>query len=82
MFNCTVCGSKDSHVELVSEVFNIQGQFYLVEEIPATVCSRCGEESFSRETTEGILVMLQEEKQPVRSIAMDVFSFQAEPKAS
>ncbi|MEH2372970.1 YgiT-type zinc finger protein [Nostoc sp.] len=75
MFKCHVCGSGESHTEYVSEVFNIQGKFHLVENIPATVCSRCGEEVFSRETTERIRVMLYGEDKPVRSISLDVFSY-------
>lgn len=52
MPKCEVCGSIDFHSELVSEEFNINGEFHLVENIPATVCARCGEETFNRETTE------------------------------
>lgn len=75
MFKCHVCGSGESHTEYVSEVFNIQGKFHLVENIPATVCSRCGEEVFSRETMERIRVMLHGEDKPIRSISLDVFSY-------
>jgi HTH-type transcriptional regulator/antitoxin MqsA len=75
MFKCHVCGSEESHSEFINEVFNIQGRFYLVENIPAMVCSHCGEEVFSRETTEQVRVILQEPKQPSRSIPLDVFSF-------
>jgi HTH-type transcriptional regulator / antitoxin MqsA len=75
MFKCQVCGSNNSHTEYVSEVFNINGKFHLVERIPATVCDRCGEELFSRETTERIRVMLHGQPQPVRSVSLDVFSF-------
>lgn len=75
MFKCQVCGSNSSHSENVSEVFDIDGKFHLVERIPATVCDRCGEELFSRETTEQIRVMLHGQPQPVRSVSLDVFSF-------
>lgn len=75
MFKCHVCGSEEAHSESISEVFKIQGKFYLVENIPAMVCSRCGEEVFSRETTEQVRVMLQEPKQPSRSIPLNVFSY-------
>ena len=75
MFRCHVCGSGESHSEVVSEVFNIQGKFYLVENIPATVCSRCGEEVFSRETTDRIRVMLHRQEQPIKSIPLEVFSY-------
>lgn len=76
MFKCHVCGSTESHIEQVSEVFKIQGSFYLVENIPATVCSRCGEEVFSRETTERVRVMLHQGDSPTRSVSLDVFSYE------
>jgi HTH-type transcriptional regulator / antitoxin MqsA len=75
MFKCDVCGSEESHTEYVSEIFNINGAFHLVEHVPATVCDRCGEEVFSRETTERIRVMLHEENKPIRSVSLDVFSY-------
>lgn len=75
MFQCQVCGADSSHTEYVSEVFNISGKFHLVESIPATVCDRCGKETFSRETTERIRVMLHSQQQPVKSLSLDVFSF-------
>lgn len=82
MFKCSVCGSEESHQELVSEIFKIGGKFYLVEQIPATVCSHCGEESFSREATERIRVMLHGKTTPIKSISVDVFDYQPESKAS
>lgn len=80
MFKCYVCGSEESHTELASEIFQIDGKFHLVENIPATVCSRCGEEIFSRETTERIRAMLHGAAEPITSISMDVFSYQPESK--
>ncbi|MCG8366319.1 MAG: YgiT-type zinc finger protein [Pseudanabaenales cyanobacterium] len=74
MFKRHVCSSEESHIEYVSEIFQIDGIFCLVENIPATVCSRCGAEIFDRETTERIRVMLHGETKPVRSISVDVFS--------
>lgn len=75
MFKCHVCSSEESHYESISEVFKIRGKFYLVENIPAIVCSRCGEEVFSRETTERIRVMLHQQSQPIRSVSLEVFSY-------
>ena len=75
MFKCHVCGSEDSRTEYTNEIFNIEGKLYLVEDIPAKVCSRCGEEVFSTETTERIRLMLHGENKPVRSISLDVFSY-------
>jgi YgiT-type zinc finger domain-containing protein len=82
MFKCHVCNSTESYTELVSEIFEIDGQFYLVENIPTTVCSRCGEGIFSRETTERIRAMLHEGAKPIKSISVDVFSYQPQSRAS
>ncbi len=63
----------ESHIEYVNEVFEIGSKFYLVENIPATVCSRCGEEIFSGETSEAIRVMLHSKAKPIKPIVLDVF---------
>ena len=75
MSKCHVCGSSEEHLTEVSEVFQIDGKFFLVENIPAMVCSRCGEETFSRETTERIRSMLRGNAKPINSVPLDVFSY-------
>jgi YgiT-type zinc finger domain-containing protein len=46
---------------LVDEVFVINGKYALVEGIPASICTRCGEATLSRETTERIRRMVHGE---------------------
>ena len=75
MFVCAVCGANDSHDELADEVFNVEDCHYLVEGVPCKVCSRCGEQSFSRETAERIRLMLRGEAEPTRSTYMQVYEF-------
>jgi YgiT-type zinc finger domain-containing protein len=75
MFKCHVCNSDKSHPETVSEIFQIDGKFLLVENIPATVCSHCGEATFSRETTERIRKNLHGESQPIKAISVDVYAY-------
>ncbi len=75
MFKCHVCGSTQSRLEKVNEVFEIDGRQVLVENIPATVCLRCGEMTFSRETTEKIRRMVHGEARPLRSVRLDVFAY-------
>jgi YgiT-type zinc finger domain-containing protein len=82
MFKCHVCHSEESHTEFVNEIFKIDGKFYLVENIPAIACSRCGEEIFDRETTERIRAMLHGAAEPIKSISVDVFSYQPKSKIS
>lgn len=75
MFQCHVCGSNEARDELVSEVFQIDVKPVLVERIPARVCARCGEATFSRETTEKIRRMVHGEAKPLKSVRMDVFAY-------
>jgi HTH-type transcriptional regulator/antitoxin MqsA len=73
MFNCHVCGGTVARNEFVSEVFNIDGRRVLVEHIPAQVCERCGEPTFSRETTERVRRLVHEAR-PTKTVSLDVFA--------
>ncbi len=75
MFTCAVCDAKEGREELVDEVFHVDGQYVLVGRIPAVVCARCGEEAFSRETTEKVRLMVHGEAKATMSISMQVFDF-------
>ena len=48
MSTCSICGAREGREELVDEVFRIDGKYVLVDHIPARVCARCGEVTFSR----------------------------------
>jgi YgiT-type zinc finger domain-containing protein len=75
MSRCHVCGSIETKEEYTNEIFQIDNKPVLVEHIPAMVCVRCGEETFTRETTERIRRMVQGEAKPVKSVSMEVFNF-------
>jgi YgiT-type zinc finger domain-containing protein len=73
MFNCQVCGSTAAKDQFVSEVFTIEDRRVLVEHIPAQVCERCGEPTFSRDTTEKIRRLVHGAR-PSKTVPMDVFA--------
>jgi YgiT-type zinc finger domain-containing protein len=73
MFSCHVCGSPAAKSEFVSEVFTIEDRRVLVEHIPAQVCERCGEATFSRETTEHIRRLVHGAR-PAKTVPLDVFA--------
>ena len=73
MFKCHVCGATAARNEFVSEVFAIDGRRVLVEHIPAQVCVRCGEPTFSRETGEEIRRLVHEQP-PAKTVSLDVFA--------
>ena len=77
MSACPVCHAEESQSreERVDEVFRIDGQYVLVGGIPAVVCVRCGEQAFSRETTERVRAMVHGEAKATKSVSMQVFDF-------
>jgi YgiT-type zinc finger domain-containing protein len=65
MFQCNVCGSKEFKEEKVNKTFNINGEFVIVENIPAKVCKNCGEESFERDTLAHIQTIIYGEPKKI-----------------
>ena len=72
---CHVCGSRERHDEYVNEVFISNGEPVLVEHIPARVCDRCREISFSRQTTESVRRLVHGDVEPSRAAQVKVFQF-------
>ena len=75
MFKCAVCGSKVSRAELVDDVFQIDGEYFAVRGVPAEICGRCGEQSFSVEITEKVRRAIHESGNPTRIAEVKVFDF-------
>jgi len=75
MKRCEVCGNTVFHHEYVDEFFRVGKDTILVEQVPAQVCDRCGEASFSRETVEKVRRMVQEHTQPTRRFEVEALAF-------
>jgi YgiT-type zinc finger domain-containing protein len=74
-FHCTICFSNEAREEFVEELFKLNGKHVLVESIPAKVCARCDDKTFSRETTEKIRRIVHGHSEPAKSVPMEVFKF-------
>ena len=74
---CAVCGAGARCEELAHEVFTVDWRHFLGEGVPCTVCSRRGEQSFSRKTAEKVRLMPCGEPEPTRSVSMQVYQFVA-----
>ena len=81
-FGCTVCGGDQCHEELAEEVFHIGEQYVLVTNIPAAVCNRCGDLTFSADTVEQVRALAHSETEPAESIRLNVFEFQQQSEAA
>ncbi len=75
MFTCGVCHGNEGREEMVEEVFRMDGHYVPVGGVPSTVCQRCGERSFSRETTEKVRQLVHGEAKASKSVPMQVYEF-------
>ena len=53
----------------------MDSRYLKVEGIPSTVCGRCGERSFSRETTEKVRLVVRGQAPSAKSVTMQVYKF-------
>lgn len=74
-FKCHVCGGESAKEKLVSQVLEVDGRRVLVEHIPALVCTRCSEATFSRETTERTRLLVHGAGRPEKTVPLEVFEF-------
>lgn len=77
MFECPNCHHMGSREELVEKVFHTDERYVLVERIPAEVCARCGEPTFSLDTTERTRALVHGGAKPSRSVSLEVLDFPA-----
>lgn len=74
MNKCYMCGSIHFDDKLINEIFEFNGKYVLVENIPAKVCSQCGEVTFSSEMAEKVRLIVYGGHKPSKSIQVDVFA--------
>lgn len=73
---CNICGGK--YVEKrITYTIEIDNKFILVENVPAKVCSQCGEELFSPDTVEKLQKTVWSKIKPRRIIQTPVYNFVA-----
>ena len=75
MTTCIVCGAEECREELIDEVFNVGGRYVLVGSVPAMVCGRCGEKTFSRESTEKVRRIIHEGAKEPETVPLEVYKY-------
>ncbi len=61
----------------VTYTVEMDGRFYIIENVPAQVCLETGERYFAPETVERLQEMVWGQKKPTRVIETPVFDFAA-----
>jgi YgiT-type zinc finger domain-containing protein len=59
----------------VTYTLEVNGKFFIIENVPARVCVETGERFFAPETVERLQKIIWENKQPKRVIETPVFDF-------
>lgn len=63
MSQCVFCGG-DLVEQLTTFVHEDGDQFWIVRNVPAFVCTRCGEKEYTQETTQRVLALLKQPPRP------------------
>ncbi len=71
MSECLYCKGKLEE-KLVSRVQEHKGHWFLIENLPALVCTQCGETFFTPDAHDLVLKLVREGKEPVRVENLDV----------
>ena len=72
---CNNCGSTEFDESNIEKVFNIDGKFVLVKNIPALICSHCQEPVLTSETVEEIRSLIHSKEKPQEVISTDVYEY-------
>jgi len=50
--NCVICKTGTTQTGITNTLFDRNGSFVIVKDIPAQICTQCGEAYFDEQTTE------------------------------
>ena len=59
----------------VTYTLEVDGKFYIIENVPARVCEETGEQFFSPETVECLQKTIWEHKRPKKTIETPIYEF-------
>ena len=71
---CIFCGGKIERKK-VTFSYEEDDKYLLVENVPAEMCTKCGEKTYSPEVTDELLKFARNESQPAKIINVPVFDF-------
>ncbi len=71
---CVFCGGK-MEKKRATFVYEGDNKYLLVENVPAEVCAKCGEKTYSPAVTTELLKFAKDKPKPVKTINIPVFEF-------
>ncbi len=74
MMKCVFCGGKLEE-RIVTFCYDEDDKHLFIENVPAHVCSKCGEKTYSPDVTDELLKFARDEFEPIKTIKVPVFNF-------
>jgi YgiT-type zinc finger domain-containing protein len=74
MVKCVFCGGEVTEKK-VTFSYEEGDKHILVENVPAEVCTSCGEKTYSPDVTDDLLRFAHDEFKPVKTIEVPVFDY-------
>ena len=74
MSKCVFCGGKAVNKK-VTFVYESDERFFFVKHVPAEVCTKCGEKTYTPKVTDELLKYAKEESKPAKIVKVPVFNF-------
>ena len=74
---CEVCGIGERHEKQIGYSLLLDDKFVVVEHVPASVCDRCGEPSFTPDVVDRLQQTLWRAHAPVKTLETPVYEFVA-----
>ena len=71
---CVFCGGETKKM-LVTFSYEEGDKYFLVEHVPAEVCERCGENTYSPDVTDELLKFAKDKCKPIKKLEVPVFDF-------
>jgi YgiT-type zinc finger domain-containing protein len=71
---CVFCGGETKEMT-VTFSYEEGDKYFLVQHVPAEVCERCGERTYSPAVTDELLKFAMDKFQPVKKLEVPVFDF-------
>ena len=72
---CDVCAIGERQPQLIRYSSTMNDRLVLIEHVPADVCDRCGEVTFSPDVVERLQQVVWQQESPSRVIETPVYEF-------
>jgi YgiT-type zinc finger domain-containing protein len=71
---CVFCGGETKKM-FVTFNYEDENRYFFVEHVPADVCDRCGEKTYSPDVTDELLKFAKDKFKPVKKLEVPVYYF-------